>query len=373
MDAFHQSTAPAVRRRRAASGRRLLGLLVILALVLLLPGRALADRTSVVLWQPADAGAALTYDAASGDEMPSEPPPADPAADSSDPAPAPSDPAPAPEEPAPAPEEPAPAPEEPAPAPEEPAPAPSEPAPAPSDPAPAPTDPAPPSDEAPAEPAPAPSEPAPSDPAPKDGRATSPKPPASEERQLPATGPAPTSPAPVAPTTAALTTTADASRAPAKPTADADGDRAQTKVVRAAFRRLGLGTIASPAAAVGSHPAASLLAQACTPIGTAAAVDAPQGTTSLANHAVTHPRRAQDEAPMVRGPPAPLQSPSSPIASAASSSAGTGSASGGRDCAILAVQIVFTLADVACATAGDCCDHAAPAPANAAARAPPVV
>jgi len=177
----------------------------------------------------------------------------------------------------------------------------------------------------------------------------------------------------------ALSSTAPSTSESADPTTDVaksrdgtDGQR-QAKVVRAAFRRLGLGTIAGPAAPGEGPSATSALAQACTPIGTVAVTDGPQGATGLASRADSHPRRVEDDAPMVRGPPAPLQSPSSPIATAGAASSGPGGASSDRDCAILADQIVFTLAERGCATASTCCDHVAPAPANAAARAPPVV
>jgi hypothetical protein len=368
MDDFPQSAASPARRR-VASSRRLLGLFVVLALVLALPGRALAARTST--FALTSAGTALTYDTTSDELPPSDP--TDPTTDSGEPAPpssdpapsdpAPSDPAPTPSDPEPTPSEPAPAPSEPAPS--DPAPAPGEPAPAPSDPAPAPSDPVPPADEVPVDPAPASSEPAPSDPAPRDGRVA--RPPASEEREVSTAPPSAPPVAPLAPSTVAPST-ADPATDAAKAT---DGKR-QAKVVRAAYRRLGLGTIAAPAAPGAGTSVTVAPAQACTPIGAVAVTEGPQGATGLASRADIHPRRVEDDAPTVRGPPAPLQSPSSPIATAGAASAGAGGASSDRDCAILADQIVFTLAGGGCATASDCCDHAAPAPANAAARAPPV-
>jgi len=384
MDDFQQSAAPVTSRRRPASGRRLLGLLVVLALVLLLPTRALADRTGAVLLQPAGTGVALTSDVTSEDQPPADSTPADPTADSSEPAPATTDPAPAPSDPAPSdptpsdpappPTDPAPAPSEPAPAPSDPAPAPSEPAPAPAEPAPAPSDPAPPADEVPVDPAPAPTEPAPTDPASRDGRATTPRPPASDERQLPTTAPTTAPVAPLAPTTAATPTPAGGDKAAdsAKPAGDA-GDPSPAKVVRAAFKRLGLGTIATPGPVETSTPATAVAAQACTPNGTVAAVNAPQVGGGLATHAAVRTHRTDDEPPAVRGPPAPLDSPFSPAATAAAASAGTGGAGGDRDCAVFADQIVFTLADGSRPVASGSCHHAAPAPASAAARAPPVV
>ncbi|HEU4703598.1 MAG TPA: hypothetical protein VFS37_14035 [Conexibacter sp.] len=370
MDDFHQSTAPGVRR--ATSSPRLLGLLIVLASVLLVPGRALADPTSTPSWHaPAVVGALLSDDATSEDLPPGDPFPADPAADTSEPAPAPSESAPAepaPSDPVPAPSDPAPAPSDPAPAPSEPAPAPAEPAPA----EPAPTDPVPPAEEVPVDPAPAPSEPAPADPAPRDGR-TTPKPPASEERQLPAGGEAAVAPVAAAPATApSAPIDADAADEPAKPAGDEDA-HTQAKAVRAAFTRLGLGTIATRAPVEDGVSVAAVPAQACTPIGVVIASDAPQVGSGLTTHSTVRTHRAYQDPPVVRGPPAPLQSPSSPTATVASASAGTGGANGDRDCAILADQIAFTLVDGGYAGASDCCDHAAPAPANAAARAPPVV
>lgn len=143
--------------------------------------------------------------------------------------------------------------------------------------------------------------------------------------------------------------------------------------MRAAFERLGLGTIAAPAPIENNAPTAAVLAQACTPIGTVAAADAPQVGAGLSTRTAVRTHRTDDEPPAVRGPPAPLDSPTSPIATAAAASASTGGASGERDSAILAEQIVFTLADGGCAVASEDCDHVAPAPASAAARAPPVV
>lgn len=351
MDDFSQSAAPTARRR-SASGRRLLGLLVVLALIVLLPARALADGGVDAPWQ--DAGPALAYDASAAD-------PVSPVADAtpSEPEPTPSDPEPAPSEPAPS---------EPAPAPSEPAP--SESAPAPSDPAP--SDPAPPVEEVPAEPAP--TEPVPVDTAPSDGRAPAPKSP-SDERQLPA-GDEPV-PAPVlalAPTTtvAAVTVDAEPAIASEQPAVGDDDARRDAKVVRRVFERLGLGTIAVPGAADSTDDQAAAPAPACTPIGTLATAVAPQVGTAVAPHTTTRAHRVDGDPPLVRGPPAPFDPPSSPMATAAGGSAATGGVSGERDCAILADQLVLTLADGESKVADDCGDHDAPAPADAAARAPPV-
>ncbi len=395
MDDFRQSAAPTARRRRSASGRRLLGLLAVLALVLLLPGGAFADAIGEPALEPvppvietvipSDPVVAPSESAPAPSEAapaPSEPAPtaSDPAHAASEPSPAPSDPAPAASEPAPAPSDPAPAPSEPAPAPVDPAPAPSEPAPGPSEPAPGPSepsDPVPPADEVPADPAPAPSEPepAPADPAPRDGRATAPKPPTSEERQEPAADQAVfvpvTAPAPAA-TVPSTNADADPARAP-EATDDEAAHRQQEKVVRAAYKRLGLGTIAAPAPVDPVAPATAAPAQACTPIGTVVTTADPQGGAVLATRTTVRTHRAQDEQPLVRGPPAPLESPSAPVATPASGGPATGGVSGERDCAILADHVAFTLADGGSPAAAERCDHVAPAPANVAARAPPVV
>jgi len=190
--------------------------------------------------------------------------------------------------------------------------------------------------------------------------------PSDETVSAPVGAPAPT-PVPATPPTADPTTKPDTHDA------SADSDARQAKVVRAAFKRLGLGTIAAPAAATGGTPVAATSAQACTPIGTIAATVTPQVGTTLVTRPVTRTHRVDDDPPLVRGPPAPLQSPSSPIATAAAGGAATGGVSGERDAAVLADQLVFTLADGGFAVASDCCDHVAAASANAAARAPPVV
>jgi hypothetical protein len=180
----------------------------------------------------------------------------------------------------------------------------------------------------------------------------------------------------VAPTTLAPSKTADADTA-TKPKAPATAERKDganpAKVVRAAFERLGLGTVAASAGAQNGAPVAAALAQACTPIGTAAATVAPQVGTTLTTRSALRTHRVDEDPPVARGPPAPLQSPLSPIAAAAAAGAATGGVSGEHNAAILANQIVLTLADGGFAVATDCCDYVAPAPANAAARAPPVV
>jgi hypothetical protein len=183
---------------------------------------------------------------------------------------------------------------------------------------------------------------------------------------MPATAPVPAAPTP--------STTADANpaRAP-EATDDEAADRQQEKVVRAAFKRLGLGTIAAPATVDPAAPVTAAPAQACTPIGTVVTTPAPEDGAALATHTTVRTQHAEDELPLVRGPPTPLESPSSPVATAASGGAAPGGVSGERDCAILADHVVFTLADGGYPAAADCCDHVAPAPANAAARAPPVV
>ena len=361
MDDFRQSAAPTARRR-SASGRRLLGLLVVLALVALLPAHALADGGVDALWQGVDVGPALAHDATSEADAPPEtaPPVAEATPDEPEPAPSDPDPEPAPSEPAPAPSEPAPS---------EPEPAPSEPAP--SDPAPAPSDPAPPVEEVPAEPDP--SESAPSDSAPSDDRAPVAKPP-SEERQLPADDEAmPALATPLAPTTLEAPATAEVESATDSEQSAVDDDaRRDAKIVRRAFERLGLGTIAGPGAADAADHHVAAPAQACTPIGTVAATGAPQVGTVVAPHPTTRTHRVDDDPPLVRGPPAPLDSPSSPMATAAGGSAATGGVSGERDCAILADQLVLTLAGGESKVADDCRDHEASAPAEATARAPPV-
>ena len=142
--------------------------------------------------------------------------------------------------------------------------------------------------------------------------------------------------------------------------------------MREALARLGIGTIAAPAVVDATPSATAAPAQACTPVGAGAAVTSPQTAAALAGHPIEHPHGASDEPTHLRGPPAPLDTPSSPCATAGTAGAAAGGASGERDCAIHADQIVFELADGATAVAADSSDHVAPAPANAAARAPPV-
>jgi hypothetical protein len=355
MDDFHQSAAPAVRPRRLTSGRPLLALVVVLALLTLIPGSALADRIGEVRL---DAGYALAYDASADGEAPVDPaPPADPVPVD----PAPSDPAPS--DPPPAPSDPAPAPSEPAPAPSDPAPI--DPAPAPSDPAPAPSEPVPPAEDT----------LPPVDPAPREGRSAASKPPAEEHQVLAGDEGGLTPIAGSAPVYDASSETTDerSARASRPGSAEAD-DVGQAKSVRTALRRLGIGTIAAtPAAAADDAPVAFVSAPACTPIGTVDAAAPSQTQNGLHGHPAVPSRRSGGEPPAVRGPPAPLESPSAPLAVAGSGSAAPGGVSGERFSAILADQIVFLLdGDGASAFVFACCEHVAPAPANAAARAPPV-
>lgn len=392
MDDFHQSAASPPRRVRRIVSLRLLGLVAVLALLVLLPASALADRVGDVAGQgQADS---LVYDAGSNEgeapapeTAPVEPAPldlvpvetapvaADPAA-AAEPIAAeappaetvPSDPEPAPSEPPPS----DPAPAEPVPPPSDPAPAPTEPAPEPAPSEPAPAEPAP-AEPAPAEPAPPVEDSAPVDPAPRDGRAPAPKPArpvASGEVALPAPA---TIAAPAAEATADtdLLAPAAASDDQQAATVDERATRA-AKAVRSALHRLGIGTIAAPAADDDPAPVAATAAPACTPIGIVVSVSSPETTDGIVTRSAIRPHRADGEPPAVRGPPLPLDAPSSPIATAGAAAGGTGGFSGDRDCAVLADQTVFTLEDGAVAVVERSCDHVAPAPANAAARAPPV-
>jgi outer membrane biosynthesis protein TonB len=350
MDDFHQSAAPADRPRRLTSGRPLLALVVVLMLLVLLPGSALADRAGEGV--RLSAGYVLAYDASADSEAPAEPaPPADPVPVD----PAPSDPAPSDPPPA----EPAPAPAEPAPPAD---PAPSEPAPAPSEPVPG--EPAPPVED---------SVP-PADPAPRDTRAPAPKPAAEEHPVLSADE---GGSMPVASSTPADDASSDPAdekpgRASRPASAGAD-DSGEAKSVQTALRRLGIGTIAAPADDDAGAPAAAVPAPACTPIGTVDAAATSQTDSGLDGHPAVRSHRSGGEPPVVRGPPAPLESPSAPLAVAGSGSAAAGGVSGERFSAVLADHVAFLLdGDGASAVAFECCYHVAAAPANAAARAPPV-
>jgi hypothetical protein len=109
------------------------------------------------------------------------------------------------------------------------------------------------------------------------------------------------------------------------------------------------------------------------PVGAVGVVSSPQTAAALAGHPAVHPRGERDEPPRLRGPPAPLDPQSSPFATGGNGGTAPGGANGERDSAIHADQIVLELADgVVVAAPEHSCDHDAPAPANAAARAPPV-
>ena len=149
------------------------------------------------------------------------------------------------------------------------------------------------------------------------------------------------------------------------------GTALRPAAVREAFARLGIGTIAVPSVADTTPTVAAAPAQACTPVGTVSMVSS-QTTSSLPGRIIVHPRRGDDEPPHLRGPPAPLDPSAPSFATTGSGGAAPGGASTERDCAILTDQIALTLADGGTALVDGSCDHLAPAPANAAARAPPV-
>lgn len=374
------------------TGRRLLGLVMVVALLAFLPASALAGSGSALRHHSPAAAGFLAYDSTTEDDAaadlltPVDEPPADSAPAPREPEP--SEPATAPTEPAPTEPTPTdPAPTDPVPTDPVPTdPVPTDPAPtepAPTEPVPAPTDPAP-TDPAPTDPAPAPAEPAPSNPvppseewvpiqpAPRDERAPPVVKPPSDER-LVSTPTVPVSTA--APVAAIPVTEPDHSATTPEPSRSGDDDDAKSeeKAVRVALKRLGIGTIAAPARAdVATEDAPAAPAPSCTPIGIVDVVPASETVDGVAVESVVRPHRAGGEPPLVRGPPAPLESPSAPFAAAGSASAATGGASGERDCGILADQIVLTLVDAGSAVATDRSVHAAPAPANAAARAPPV-
>jgi hypothetical protein len=210
----------------------------------------------------------------------------------------------------------------------------------------------------------------PAAPTPRDARAPLPKPPSGErlvpgDEALPLPG--------TTPVLAAATPADPAESTTAAPPASTDeGVAKQTKAVRTALRRLGIGTITAPVAVDMSASSAVAPPSACTPIGVFAEAAPSQAGAGLSPRPVVRPHRVDGDPPLVRGPPAPLDSPSAPVAVPAGGSAAPGGISGERDAAVLAAQIVFVLAERGTSVAVDASDHIAPASANAAARAPPV-
>ena len=211
----------------------------------------------------------------------------------------------------------------------------------------------------------------PDDPAPRDGRSPAPKQPDSQPdpsadqpaptpglAPLPATDPAPAATAPDA--TSQLAASAD------------EGTAFKAVAVRETLARLGIGTIAAPSVVDAAPDVAAAPAQACTPVDAVGVVTSPQAAAALAGHPIAHPHGATDEPTHLRGPPAPLDTHPSPFATGGSGGAAPGGANGERDSAIHAEDVVLELADGSTAVAADSCDHAAPASASAAARAPPV-
>ncbi|HET6447860.1 MAG TPA: hypothetical protein VFG31_02030 [Conexibacter sp.] len=349
-------------------------LLAVLALLAVVPARALANGDESVGHTHQLVTALLAHDQTTDEGTPVEPalPATDPAPPATDPDPA----APAPTDPAP-PADPAPTPSDPAPPAD---PAPTDPAP-PADPAPAPTDPAPTdpalTDPAPTDPLPAeavpPTDPAPSDPAPRDGRGPTRSPvlqtPSGEE-QVATSGPAPL-PLAASPTTDPTATTPAPPTEP-KPSSDDEGAAKQAKAVREALARLGIGTIAAPKVVDASPIVIPIPGATGATEGTVVVTAAPTGTVTLTPRPVVHQHSAATEPPQMRGPPAPLDAPTSPNATAGGGGVAAGGASSDRDAAIHADLISFELADGETVLASDCDDCVASAPARAAARAPPV-
>lgn len=134
-------------------------------------------------------------------------------------------------------------------------------------------------------------------------------------------------------------------------------------------------TVETPIAAAGDDATvtvAATAAQACSPAVPVGVAAPPAAVSALAERQAVHVNRTADDPPQIRGPPAPLETPTSPCATAGGGSASPGGASGDRDCAIHGDAIAFELADSHVVFAPHGSDHVTPAPANAAARAPPI-
>lgn len=130
--------------------------------------------------------------------------------------------------------------------------------------------------------------------------------------------------------------------------------------------------MAAPVVASTDLTVAASSLQSCAPAVPVGVVAPAAAVSALAERQAAHIHRAADDPPQMRGPPAPLHTPSSPIATAGAGTPPAGGASGGRDFAIDGDAIVFELPDGDVAVAPQSSDHAAPASANAGARAPPV-